>query len=197
MYAVTAAEFTAEGTTNIRINRYIPLWGCPRCILSDNGLQFCSKFSHAVYQLLGVRKIATSSYHSNGNSGVERVNHTMGQMLAMVVNKLQTTGMDNSPMSTLRTTISLAPPRVWLPTKSIWIGCHASPLTFFERGGVAGHQSYLAFYDLATDRQLVYDIVREHRALSFSRVNRRNAALCDALRPAPKFDVYGWGWVYN
>ena len=62
MYAVTAAEFTAEGTANILVNPYIPLWGCPHSILSDNGLQFCSKPSHAVYQLLGVRKIATSSY---------------------------------------------------------------------------------------------------------------------------------------
>ena len=45
MYAVTAAEFTAEGAANILINRYIPLWGCPRSMLSDNGLQFCSKLS--------------------------------------------------------------------------------------------------------------------------------------------------------
>ena len=37
-FAVTAAEFTAEGTANILINTYIPLWGCPRSILSDNGL---------------------------------------------------------------------------------------------------------------------------------------------------------------
>ena len=55
----------------------------------DNGLQFCSKLSQAVYRLLGVRKLATSSYHPNGNGGVERVNHTMAQMLAMVVNKQQ------------------------------------------------------------------------------------------------------------
>ena len=41
MYAVTAAEFTAEGTANIPINRYIPIWGCPRIIFSDNGLQLC------------------------------------------------------------------------------------------------------------------------------------------------------------
>ena len=38
MFPVTAAEFTAEGTTNILVNQYIPLWGCPRTILSDNGL---------------------------------------------------------------------------------------------------------------------------------------------------------------
>ena len=67
MFAVTAAEFTAKGTANIVINRYIPLWGCPRSILSDDGLQFGSKLSHAVYQLLGVGKIATSSYHPNDN----------------------------------------------------------------------------------------------------------------------------------
>ena len=43
MYAVTAAEFTAEGTDNNITNRYIPLWGCPRSLPSDTGLQVCSK----------------------------------------------------------------------------------------------------------------------------------------------------------
>ena len=42
MCPVTAAEFTTEATANILVNKYIPLWGCPRTILSDNGLQFCS-----------------------------------------------------------------------------------------------------------------------------------------------------------
>ena len=36
-FAVTAAEFTAEGPADILVNQYIPLWGCPRTILSDNG----------------------------------------------------------------------------------------------------------------------------------------------------------------
>ena len=54
---VTAAERTVEGTANILINRYIPLWRCPRSILSDNGLQLGSKLSQAVYKLLGVLKM--------------------------------------------------------------------------------------------------------------------------------------------
>ena len=112
MYVVTAAEFTAEGTANILINRYIPLWGCPRSILSDNGLQFCSKLSQAVYTLVGVRKIATSSYHPNRNGGMNRVNHTIAQMLEMVVNELQNTGMCSFPTSNLRTTIRSALPPV-------------------------------------------------------------------------------------
>ena len=89
MFPVTTAEFTAEGTANILVNQYIPLWGCPRTILSDNGLQFCSKFSQAAYQLLGAHKLATSSYHPNCTGSVERVNHTMAQMPAMVVNERQ------------------------------------------------------------------------------------------------------------
>ena len=54
MFSVTAADFTTEGTANVLVNKYIPLWGCPRTILSDNGLQFCSKLSQSVCQLLGV-----------------------------------------------------------------------------------------------------------------------------------------------
>ena len=42
-----------------------------------------------MYQLLGVRKLATSSYHPNGNGGLGCVNLTMAQMLAMVVNERQ------------------------------------------------------------------------------------------------------------
>ncbi|CAB1103815.1 unnamed protein product [Ectocarpus sp. CCAP 1310/34] len=89
MYVVTAAEFTAEGTADILVNRYIRLWGCPLSLLSDNGSQFCSKMSQAVYTRLAIRKVATSSYRPNGNGGVERVNHTVAQMLAMVVNERQ------------------------------------------------------------------------------------------------------------
>ena len=76
------------------------------------------------------------------------------------------------------------------------------PQTVLERTGVAGHQSlardHLAYCDLATDRQQrVNDIVCKHHARTVSRVNRRNSALTDAMRPAPKFAVGGWAWVYN
>ena len=48
MFAVAAAEVTAEGTANILVDQCIPLWGCPCTILSDNGLQFCSRLSQDV-----------------------------------------------------------------------------------------------------------------------------------------------------
>ena len=71
-----------------------------------------------------------------------------------------------------------------------------------ECTGVAGHQSLardqFGYCDSATDRQQrAYDIVRERHALIVSRVERRNSALPDALRPVPKFAIDGSVWVYN
>ena len=43
MLPVTAAEFSKGGTANISVNQCFFLWGCPRTILSDNGLHFFSK----------------------------------------------------------------------------------------------------------------------------------------------------------
>ena len=76
------------------------------------------------------------------------------------------------------------------------------PLTVFEGTGVAGHQSlardHLVYCDLATDRQQrANDIAGKHHALTVFRVNRRNSALADALRPVPRFVVGGWAWVCN
>ena len=55
-----------------------------------NAFIYCSNLAMAVYKLLGVRKVATTRTTPTAmNGGVERVNHTMAQMLAMVVNERQ------------------------------------------------------------------------------------------------------------
>ena len=165
MVAVTTAKFTAEGTANMFISWYISRCRCPRSILLDNGLQFCSKIWHIEYELLGVQKIATSSYHPSGNGGVERVNHTMAQTLAMVVNERQDYWDAQLPHvefaynNSASVVTGLAPNEV-----------HTGRLprlrfTIFDRSGVAGHQSlardHLAYCDLASKRQQrANDIVR-------------------------------------
>ena len=97
MFAVTTAEFTAEGAANILVNHFIPLWGCPSTLLSDNGPQFCARLATTVYKLLGIHKLTTSAYHPSGNGGVERVNYTVAQMFAMVCNERQRLGCPSSP----------------------------------------------------------------------------------------------------
>ena len=88
MFVVTAAEFRAESTANILVNRFIPLWGCPSTLLSDNGLHFCAQLATDVYKHMGIHKLTTRIYHPSGNGGVERVNHTfLAKMLAMFCNE--------------------------------------------------------------------------------------------------------------
>ena len=184
------------------MNQYILLWGCPRSILSDNGLQFGSKLSQAVYQLFAVHKLATSSYRSNLKGGVDRVNHTMAQMLAMVVNARKHDWELHLPHVEFDQNNSVSA-ATGLPPNEVDMGrLPRLPLTVFDRTGVVGHKSlardHLAYWDLAIDRKKrANDIVRAHYTLAVSRVNSRNSALADGLRPAPKLAAGGWAWVYN
>ena len=89
IFAVTADDLTAEGTANVIIDRCIPLGGCPRSILSDEGLQFFFKIFVRRLSASRGSEIAIRPCRRNGDGGVERVNHAMAQMLGMVVNELQ------------------------------------------------------------------------------------------------------------
>ena len=147
-------------------------------------------------------KIATSSYHPYGNGGVERLNRTMTQMLAMVVNELQNNWGVKLPHVEFAYNNSASAATVLAPNEVYMGKLPRLPLTTFQRIGVFGHQSLarddLAYCDSATDRQQrAYDVVREHHALTVSRVERRNSALSDTLHAVPKFAVGGWVWVYN
>ena len=122
--------------------------------------------------------------------GVKRVNHTMTQILAMVVNErqddrdLQLPHVEFAYNSSVSATTGLPPrdddmgrlPRL--------------PLTVLGCPGLAGlhrlSRNHLAYCDLPNDRQQrVNDIVRRHHhALTVSRVNHQNSALDDAMRPA-------------
>ena len=104
----------------------LPSLGWPRRILLVNDLQFEATLLHAVYKLLGVLNNATSLYHLNSNGGVQRVNDTMAQMLAMVVNEFQINSYKRLLHVELRTPIRSALKSVYLRTRSIWTSFHAS-----------------------------------------------------------------------
>ena len=201
MFAVSPAQYTAEGTANILINMYIPLWGCPVFLLSDNGKHFCSKLSDAIHRRLGIKKLNTSAYHPEGNGGTERVNHTMAQMLSVVVNEPQTDWDVQLPHvksaynNSVTTSTGLTPNEVHIGRSP------RLPLSLFDSPNIGGHQSLerdqLAYCNLATDRQQrAYAIVRDHYKVTTSRLERRNSKLHAAMK-LPQYEVGGWVWVYN
>ena len=132
-----------------------------------------------MYKLLGMRKIATSAYHPNGIVDVERVNDTIAQMLAMVVNERQDNWDVHLPHvefaynNSANAVTGLAPNEVHMNR------LRRLSLAIFKHRYARGHQSrardHLGYCDLAADRQRrAYALVREQRALTVSRVERRN-----------------------
>ena len=156
MFAATATEFTAEGTANILVNRFIPLWECRSTLLSANGLRFCAQLATPVYKFLGVHKLTTSAYHGNG--GVERVSHTMAQMLAMVCNEHQNDWDVHLPHVEYAYNDSVSAATGLAPNE-VHIGrLPRFPLAVFDRSHGVAHQSldrnHLDYCDLARERQL-------------------------------------------
>jgi len=202
MFAVSAAQFTAAGTADVFIDKYITLWGCPVSLLSDNGLHFTSKLARAVYDRLGINKVNTSAYHPCTNGGVERVNHVLAQMLSMVGNEQQNDWdvllphVSSAYNNSVNAATGLAP-------NEIHIGrLPRLPLSVLEPDNIGGHQSlerdHLTYINLATDRQQrAYSPVLELYHITTSRLQRRNAPIMAALSASPPFTVGGWAWVYN
>ena len=157
IFAVSAENFTAAGTADILLNEYIPLWGCPVTLLSDNGQQFTFKLATIVYDRVGIRKVNTSAYHPCTNGGVERVNHVLAQMLSMVGNEKQTDWDVLLPhvSAAYNNSVNVA---TELAPNEIHIGrLPRLPLSVFEPENIGGHQSldrdHLVYINLATDRQ--------------------------------------------
>ena len=90
---MTKDEKTARGCASKLVDDYIPRWGCPYTFLSDRGTEFISQVSKAVYETLGEVKKFTSSYHPQTNGMVERLNHTLCQMLSYLIAMIRKTGM--------------------------------------------------------------------------------------------------------
>ena len=61
--------------------------GIPREILSDQGTNFMSQLLRELYNLLNIRPIRTSPYHSQTDGLVERFNKTLKALLRKLVNK--------------------------------------------------------------------------------------------------------------
>ena len=126
----------------------------------------------------------------------------MALMLAMVVNELQNNWdvqlphVEGAYNNSVNAATGIAPNEVNIGRLP------RLPLTIFDLPNIGRHQSLnrdqQAYSDLATGRQQrAYRIVREHRAVTVSRLDLRNAPILDALRRSLSVTTSGWAWVYN
>lgn len=83
-------EITAERISKIFFEEVILKFGAPKFIVSDQGKQFTSRLFQEISSLVNCTNIYTTAYHPMSNGGVERMNQTLANALAMYVSQRQT-----------------------------------------------------------------------------------------------------------
>jgi transposase InsO family protein len=85
----THVEVNLEGAAVDFCNKVFWYHGLPHKIISDRGPQFVSKFTKALYKLLGITGNPSTAYHPQTDGQTERVNQEIEQYLRIFINHRQ------------------------------------------------------------------------------------------------------------
>ena len=201
-YAFTQDERTAEAIAQIFVEWCIPLWGCPHTLVFDNGSEFKTRLSLAIYKLMIICKIATTVFHPKSNGGVERVNHSLAKMLSLVTSEQQDDWDEWFPyvVQAYNDSVSAA---TGLAPNEICLGRMLRlPMTIIDECVVKAHmgekQDQLLYLDTVRERQQrAFELVQQSHLIAMSKSQRSNAKLLAILRKLPNFEVGNMVWIYN
>jgi len=88
-FASTVTTISAAGATHLFLNHVWKHHGLPRRVISNRGPQFVAEFTRELYQLLGIKLAATTTYHPQGDGQMEQVNQELEQYLRLFTNQRQ------------------------------------------------------------------------------------------------------------
>ena len=80
--AFAVPDKTAETIAHLIINEIFPRFGCPLELVTDNGSENCNKIVKETLEVLNIHHVRTSYYSPQSNSRVERLHHTLHDVLA-------------------------------------------------------------------------------------------------------------------
>ncbi|CAB1105230.1 unnamed protein product [Ectocarpus sp. CCAP 1310/34] len=201
-YPLTKAQKNAKGFVSIMVNDYIARWGCPHTMLSDRGAEFANEVAKGVYKMLGTVKKFTSSYHPQTNGMVERLNHTLCQMLSHLVADDQANWDEMLPHAVAAHNNNVSR-GTGLAPNVVHIGRYPRlPMTILEGRGVSGNQGLkqdqLDYLNLMRDKQRkAYELVREQDKITKSKHEKSNQVLNSIIGKRPKYKEGDWVLVYD
>src|SRR5699024_2139437 len=75
----------AEGVARTFMERWVLDGGrTPKCLVSDNGSEFCNEVMNEIVKLYEVERRTTLPYHSRANGTTERWNRTLTELLKKI-----------------------------------------------------------------------------------------------------------------
>ncbi len=201
-YALSKELKDSKGFVSILVNEYIPRWGCPHTWLSDRGPEFATGVAKGVYKMLGTVKKFTSSYHPQTNGMVERLNHTVCQMLAHLIvdNQKDWDVMLGHVVAAHNNNVSRG---TGLAPNQIHIGRYARvPMTILEGRdvptGLGMKQEQLEYVRRMREKQLkAYELVRKEDQLTKDKYKESNEQVEEYVGKREKIDKDDWVLVYD
>ena len=196
-YALSADEKPTQGCAAKLVHDYIPRWGCPHTFLSDRSPEFVSTVCREIFRMLGAVKRVTSSAHAQTNGMVERLNHTLCQMLSHLIADNQT-NWDELLLHAIAAHNNSVSPGTGLAPNEVHIGRYPRlPTTILEGRGARGHQGLrrdqLDFLQLMRERQnRVYELVRIEDFLIEAKHQAANEKLNSIFPRRPNFAAGQW-----
>ena len=85
--AYPLTDKTARSMADALMDKWLPTFGFPLFLHSDQGKEFDNEMVHKLSELLGTVKTKTTPYHPRSDGLVERFNRTLLAMLAMFVSR--------------------------------------------------------------------------------------------------------------
>jgi len=85
----TVTTISAARAAHLFLNHVWKHHGLPWKVVSDRGPQFVAEFTCELYRLLGIKLVATTAYHPQGDGQTEQVNQELEQYLHLFTNQRQ------------------------------------------------------------------------------------------------------------
>ena len=94
----TMTWVTAKEAAWLFLKEVVRLHGVPESIVSDHNTKFTSTFWHELHRLMGTKLLMSTVFHPQMDGTTERANHSIGQILRMIINDDQKNWGDKCPM---------------------------------------------------------------------------------------------------
>ena len=76
---------SGDKIVNVLKQHYLPQYGLPEAVLSDNGTEFCNTSVESLFRRYGIKHLKSSPYHPQSNGKIERFHRTLKATLKKFV----------------------------------------------------------------------------------------------------------------